>query len=271
MISLRANCKINIGLHILRRREDGYHELSTVMYPVTGLHDVVCVESTEGDEIAFTSSGIVVDCSPEDNICVKAARLMQQRYGVGGVRISLEKNIPFGAGLGGGSADGTAVIMAINDLYNLQLSEQQLIDAAAMLGSDTAFFVRNTPQLCTGRGEVMTPISLSLDGKWIVLVKPDVHISTREAYSGVTPHSPATPLDQLILNPVEQWQESIVNDFEHSIFASHPELAAIKNHLLEQGAIYASMSGSGSTIYAIFETEEEARKLSPLTPYIYKL
>ena len=271
MITRRANCKINIGLHILRRRDDGFHELSTVMYPVDGLYDMVSVESTGGDEVVFCSSGIVIDCRAEDNICVKAARLMQHRFGVGGVKISLEKNVPFGAGLGGGSADGTAVITAIDELYDLQLTEQQLIDAAAALGSDTAFFVRNTPQLCTGRGEVMTPIELSLRGKWIVLVKPDVHISTREAYAGVTPHLPATPLEQLILEPLEQWQELIVNDFEHSIFASHPALAALKAHLLEQGATYAAMSGSGSTIYALFETEEEARRLTPLTPYIYKL
>lgn len=269
MITRRANCKINIGLHILRRRDDGYHDLSTVMYPVVGLYDVVGVESTDGDEVVFCSSGIEIDCATEDNICVKAARLMQQRYGVGGVKISLTKNIPFGAGLGGGSADGTAVIMAIDELYGLQLSEALLIDCAAALGSDTAFFVRNTPQLCTGRGEVMTPISLSLPEMWIVLIKPDVHISTREAYSGVVPHLPATPLEQLILKSIEQWQELIANDFERSIFSAHPELAAIKAHLLEQGAIYAAMSGSGSTIYGLFETEEEARKLSPLTPYIY--
>ena len=153
-MKIKANCKINIGLDVLRRREDGFHDLSTVMFPVRGLYDVVEVEPIEGNAAEFRSLGLRIDCADEDNICVKAHRLMQERYAVGGVRITLDKCVPFGAGLGGGSADGTAVIVAINELFSLNLSERELIDAAAILGSDTAFFVRNTPQLCEGRGEV---------------------------------------------------------------------------------------------------------------------
>lgn len=271
MIICKANCKINIGLDILRKREDGYHELSTVMYPIEGLHDIVRVEIAPKQEVSLCVVGTEIDCPAEENICYKAARLMQQEHGAGGVQITLEKNVPFGAGLGGGSADGTAVIVAINKLYELQLSEQQLIEAAAMLGSDTAFFVRNTPQLCTGRGELMQPIELSLAGLWIVIIKPEVYISTREAYAGVRPHYPATPLEERIAQNIELWQGSVTNGFEEHILAAHPEIAEIKEALMKAGAVYASMSGSGSAIYGLYKTEEAAQRLSHLTPYIYKL
>ena len=158
----KANCKINIGLDVLCRREDGYHELATVMIPVYGLYDVVEVEHAA--QTSFRSSGLTVDCSDADNLCMKAVRLMQACYGAGDVSVALDKRIPFGAGLGGGSSDATAVILALDELFRLKLPERELIDCAAALGSDTAFFVRNTPQLCTGRGEVMTPVKLDLRG-----------------------------------------------------------------------------------------------------------
>jgi 4-diphosphocytidyl-2-C-methyl-D-erythritol kinase len=271
-MKINANCKINIGLDVLRKREDGYHDLSTVMIPVSGLHDVVEVEPIEGDKAEFLSLGLKIDCADEDNICVKAHRLMQERYKIGGVRITLDKRVPFGAGLGGGSADGTVVILAINEIFNLALSEQELIDIAAQLGSDTAFFVRNTPQLCEGRGEVMTPISLpQLEGKWIVLIKPDEGVSTREAYAGVKPAIPDSPLTERLSAPIEQWQGSVKNDFEESVFASHPRLARIKQSLLDAGATYAAMSGSGSTIYGIFAEREKAMRMAIETPYIFTL
>ena len=154
---LKANCKINLGLDILRRRADGFHDLETVMFPVAGLYDEVEAVRTDTPGVAFRAEGLAVDCAPEENICVKAFRLMQRRYGVDGVALRLDKRVPFGAGLGGGSSDGTAVLLAIDELFALGLSEAELIACAAELGSDTAFFVRNTPQLCTGRGEVMEP------------------------------------------------------------------------------------------------------------------
>ena len=153
---LHANCKINLGLDVLRRREDGYHELSTVMFPVRGLYDVVGVTRTAVPGVRFLSEGLAVDCAPGENICVKAFQLMRERYGVDGVEIRLDKRVPFGAGLGGGSSDGTAVLLALDGLFGLRLAEAELVALAAELGSDTAFFVRNTPQLCTGSSVVMT-------------------------------------------------------------------------------------------------------------------
>ena len=220
----------------------------------------------------FVSLGLKIDCPDEDNICVKAHHLMQERYQIGGVRITLDKRVPFGAGLGGGSADGTVVILAINELFGLSLSEEELIDIAAQLGSDTAFFVRNTPQLCEGRGEVMTPVALpQLAGKWIVLIKPDEGVSTREAYAGVKPAVPEVSLTERLQAPISEWQQSIKNDFEKSVFAAHPVIEEFKQLLLERGALYAAMSGSGSTVFGIFESKAAADKLADVTPYIYEM
>ena len=268
-MELKANCKINIGLDVLRRRADGFHELSTVMAPVRELYDVVTVERSE--QIDFIQRGIVVDCPMEKNLCVKAARLMQQRYGAGNVTITLDKRVPFGAGLGGGSSDATAVIVAMNDIFNLNLSEEELIDAAAALGSDTAFFVRNTPQICTGRGEVMTPISLPLGGLWLVVVKPEEGVSTAEAYGGVKPAMPAISLEESLQLPVEQWQGRVKNDFEPHIFEAHPAIASLKQMLLSAGAVYASMSGSGSALFGLFRKRPEITVESNIFIHIEQL
>lgn len=271
---LRANCKINLGLDILHRRADGFHSLETVMIPVCGLYDEVEVNRTEDDEVRFRGVGMVVDCVAEDNLCVRAARLMQSRYGVGGVEIILDKRVPFGAGLGGGSADATAVLLAINEIYTLSLPEDELMTLAAELGSDTAFFVRNTPQLCSGRGEIMEPINLPLKGLTLVLIKPEgVNISTREAYSGVHPATPARPLCDLLKEPIGEWMKGVKNDFEPHIFESHPILAQIKSDLLNAGACYAAMSGSGSTIFGLFDnpTKAKGEQLASYSPYIFTL
>ncbi len=252
---VKANCKINLGLDVLRRREDGFHELATVMYPLLGLYDVIDVEPCEGAEPLFANVGLEVDCPADKNICIKAWRLLHERYGIGAVRITLDKRTPFGAGLGGGSADGTAVICSLNELFALGLSEMELIALAAELGSDTAFFVRNTPQLCTGRGEIMEPVEVSLNGLWLMLIKPDEGVSTREAYSGIKPFVTEVPLRERIAQPVEQWQQLLKNDFEPHIFAAHPHIGEVKEWLLAQGAIYASMSGSGSAVFGIFDHE----------------
>lgn len=270
-MKIKANCKINLGLDVLRRRDDGYHDLSTIMLPVKGLYDVVDVERREDNKIAFRGVGLTVDCADEDNICVKAAKLMQERYGIAGVDITLDKRVPFGAGLGGGSADGTAVIMAINDIFSLDLTEEELIARAAELGSDTAFFVRNTPQLCEGRGEQMTAIDVNLDGMWMVIIKPNESVSTREAYAGVKPAIPELPLTQRIKRPIAEWQGLIKNDFEPSVFAAHPAIAYAKQQLLQAGAIYASMSGSGSALFGLFDNETSAEQMRHLTDYIFKI
>lgn len=274
-MKIRANCKINLGLDILRRREDGFHDLESVMIPVKGLYDELTITPLEGSrEVEFHAVGMEVDCEAKDNLCVRAARLMQECYGVGGVSITLDKRIPFGAGLGGGSADATAVLVAMNEIFKLSLAEDELIAQASKLGSDTAFFVRNTPQLCSGRGEVMEPVSLPLDGLTMLLVKPaGVNVSTREAYAGVTPAVPDPRLRELIKLPVEMWQGRIKNDFEPHIFLAHPLLAQIKQDLLVAGAIYAAMSGSGSTIFAFFASSQDAESelLKNYAPYIYTL
>lgn len=252
---IKANCKINLGLFVTRKREDGYHELETVMLPVKGLYDVVEVERTEGDGVMFEGKGIVVDCAAENNLCVRAARLMQERYSVGGVRITLDKRVPFGAGLGGGSSDATAVIVAINEIYSLGLDKATLAALAAELGSDTAYFVYNDAELCTGRGEIMSPIDVDLKGLWLAVVKPDEGVSTAEAYRGVKPRMPERGLRELLAEPRTKWQGGVINDFEPHIFEAHPRIAQIKQQLLDAGALYASMSGSGSALFALFESE----------------
>ena len=249
---LKANCKINLGLNVLRKREDGYHDLETVMLPVKGLYDVVDVDAI-GSGVEFTGVGIEVDCPEDKNLCVRAARLMQSRYDIGGVAIRLDKRVPFGAGLGGGSSDATAVIMAINEIYALGLDRPTLASLAAELGSDTPFFVYNRPMLCEGRGEIMSEVEVDLRGLWLVVVKPPFGVSTGEAYSGVKPHIPDCCLMSLIDRPIEQWQGSVVNDFEPHILLAHPTIALLKEELLRRGALYASMSGSGSALFAIYD------------------
>ena len=249
---LCANCKINLGLDILRRRDDGFHDLETVMIPVPEVFDVVEVNRMEGCSL-FEQEGLTVDCNAENNLCMKALRLMQRLYGVGGAHIRLEKRVPFGAGLGGGSSDATAVILALNEIYELGLSEERLIEVAAMIGSDTAFFVRNTPQLCTGRGEKMEPIELPLQGKYLAIAKPAEGVSTKEAYSGVKPAVPEVRLAEALQRPIEEWQGVVKNDFEPHIFVAHPAIAELKKEMLDAGAVYASMSGSGSAVFGIFE------------------
>ena len=258
---LHANCKINLGLDILRRREDGFHDLETVMMPVLGLYDVVEVERVEGESV-FVQEGLLVDCDVEQNLCMKALRLMQRLYGVGNVRIRLDKQVPFGAGLGGGSSDATAVILALNKLYGLNLSENRLIEVAAMIGSDTAFFVRNTPQLCTGRGEKMEPVELPLQGMYLAIAKPEEGVSTKEAYSGVKPATPQVRLIDALQCPIGEWQGIVKNDFEPHIFAAHPVIAELKKMMLDAGAVYASMSGSGSAVFGLFNEKPEFEQVN---------
>lgn len=266
---LRASCKINLGLDILRRREDGYHEVATVMFPVRGLFDVVEVTRRAAPGAGFRAEGLAVDCAPDDNLCLRAFRLMHERYGVDGVEIRLDKRVPFGAGLGGGSSDATAVVLALDELFALRLPEDELIACAAALGSDTAFFVRNVPQLCTGRGEIMTPVSLDLHGLLLAIVKPSEGVSTREAYAGVHPRVPEVPLLERLRRPVGEWQGLVTNDFEPTVFAAHPAVRAAKEELLAAGALYASMSGSGSAVFGLFDDPSKAAAVR--TPYVYPI
>lgn len=261
-----ANCKINVGLDVLRRRPDGYHDLETAMYPVRGLYDVLEIRPAPDD--AFRATGLALDCSPADNLCMKAVRLMRERYGIGGVAVMLDKRVPFGAGLGGGSSDATAVILAVDEIYGLHLSEEEWIDCAAALGSDTAFFVRNTPQLCSGRGERMEPLELDFEGLQLAIVPSAEGVSTREAYAGVRPAFPEVPLAERLVRPIEKWQACVKNDFEPTVFAARPAIRQAKERLLSAGALFASMSGSGSAVYGLFDPR---RRAAPDWAMIYEL
>lgn len=239
---LFPNAKINVGLDVLRRRGDGFHDIATVMVPVPGLRDVV--EITRAAHTEFVQTGTPTDCPAEQNLCMRALRLMQKEHGAGEVRMHLHKIIPAGAGLGGGSADAAFVIKGLNEEFDLGLSTETLEKLAAQLGSDTPFFIKNRPQLATGRGEILEEIDIHLP-RHLILVLPPVHVSTKEAYSGVSPHIPDTPLLHRLPHAA--------NAFEPSVFARHPLLKEIKSALLGHGAAVASMSGSGSAVYGLFE------------------
>ena len=242
------NSKINIGLNVLEKRADGYHELSSVFYPVKDLCDIL--EIIPSTEFSFSSSGIKIP--GEGNICAKAFEMLKQDFEIGNVKIHLHKQIPIGAGLGGGSADGAFMLKAMNLLFDLQLSTDQLEKYALQLGADCPFFIQNTPKYAQGVGENMSSLNLDLLAYKIQFIFPELHISTAEAYREITPKIPKTNLLNLINQPIENWKGKVKNDFEISAFNKHPQLAKMKSQLYADGAIYASMSGSGSALYGLF-------------------
>ena len=254
------NAKINLGLNVVEKRSDGFHNIETIFYPIP-LCDGLEITNSKGSKIyEFNSSGIPINIDNSDNIVVKAFELIKSQYKIPSTAIHLHKNIPFGAGLGGGSADAAFMIKMLNDFYKLELSSEKMEDLAGKLGSDCPFFIQNTPVFAEGKGEIFSPININLSGYYILLIKPDIHISTPEAYAGITPKPSKKPLQQLIELPIEEWKENIFNDFEDSIFPNHPKLAQLKSELYENGAVYAAMSGSGSTIFGIFNKEPEIRQ-----------
>lgn len=250
---LLPNCKINIGLNIVSKRPDGYHNLETVFFPIP-LRDNLEFKEIENEDVPYrlVSGGVPIEGKPEDNLIVKVYLDMKAEFNLPALELNLYKNIPMGAGLGGGSSDAAAMMKGLNEAYNLQLSTEDMEKRLAKFGADCPFFVRNKPAYATGIGDELTNCNVSLKDKFIVLVKPDVFVSTKEAYAHVTPKLPAIPLAEAIKLPIETWKEQIVNDFEQSVFPFHPELPAIKQTLYDMGAVYASMSGSGSTMYGIF-------------------
>ena len=263
---LYPNCKINIGLRVIGKRADGYHDLETIFYPVQGLSDVL--EVTRSTAFSFEQTGLVVDCPAEQNLIVKCYRQMQDRYPqIVNVRIRFEKRIPFGAGLGGGSSDAAHMAIALNELFELGLSREQLAAEVSTLGADCAFFVYNTPCLAEGIGERLKPIPFSLSGFRLVMLKPDIHVSTREAYAGIRLSGDQPSLAELVhkgVAPIDlvRHADIIYNDFERTVFPLHPALADIKKRLQDAGAMYAAMSGSGSTVYGVFENDPERRTLA---------
>lgn len=260
------NAKINLGLHIIEKRSDGFHDIETVFYPVawcdvlesiryqdTSIRTEVSGIRTKENKIEFTSSGIGVDVAAENNLCVKAFQLLDQKFNLPAVKMHLHKIIPMGAGLGGGSADAAFTLKLLNDLFDLKQSHNDLKIIATQLGSDCSFFIDNTPAFASGRGEVLETLQVNLKGFFILIVKPAVHVSTADAYANVKPAKPSQSLREIIKLPVGEWKSKLKNDFEESVFAKHPLIAAIKNKLYTQGAVYASMSGSGSSVFGIFE------------------
>lgn len=251
------NAKINIGLNVVEKRQDGYHNLETVFYPIP-LQDAIelnTIGSNEqsSDTFKLKVSGNILDGTPDDNLVIKAYQMLRNDFNIPSCSFNLFKHIPTGAGLGGGSSDAAFTIKALNEKFSLNLSDQQMEEYASRLGADCAFFIKNKPVLATGIGNVFQPIDLSLKGKTIVLVKPDIFVSTPDAYRLVKPAQPEHPLSELLKLPIESWRDNVVNDFEPSVFAKYPEIAAIKDLLYDMGAIYASMSGSGSSVYGIFK------------------
>ena len=245
------NCKINLGLHIVRKREDGFHDLETVFYPIP-MCDALEIITTEEKETTIHNTGIAID-NASDNICLKAYNLLKKDFALPTVTIHLHKAIPVGAGLGGGSADGAFTLLLLNKKFNLNLSEEILIKYALQLGSDCPFFIKNVPSFATQRGEVLTPINLDLSAYKMVVIHPAIHINTGWAFSKITPHSNRQSVSDIIEKPLENWRGILVNDFEEAIFEQYPSIRKLKESLYEQGALYASMSGTGSSVYGIFE------------------
>lgn len=254
---LFPNAKVNLGLNIVRKRTDGYHDIETLFYPVMGLCDILEVAETNGElnTIEFTQTGIGIDCNAESNLCVKAYRLLAQRYGMPHVKMHLHKLIPMGAGLGGGSADAAFALKALNTFLSQSLSFEELLSLALELGSDCPFFITNTPSVGRGRGELLEPVNVNLTGYWILLVNPGIHISTKEAYEGSNPKPWENPIGNIVKLPVSDWPNSLANDFEKTVFQRFPLIEMIKEELYGMGAVYASMSGSGSTVLGIFKSK----------------
>lgn len=280
------NVKINLGLNVLRKREDGFHDLETLFVPYFGISDTL--EIVVGDDFSRTSAALFgrygepdgcageapmlvqgisedgklmitiarkegVDWDPLKDLTAKAYRILAEDFELPPVKIFLEKTSPVGAGLGGGSADAAFALKMLDELCGLGLSEEQLASYASRLGSDCAFFVYNRPMIGEGRGEILSEYPLSLVGYDLQVLTPEgIAVSTKDAYSGIRPHLPEVPLREALARPIEEWDGILVNDFEETVFAKYPELAAIKRSLYDSGAAYASMSGSGSALFALY-------------------
>ncbi len=266
---LFPNCKINLGLNITRKREDGYHDLETVFYPVQWQDALEGIKSEVGTEelgVIFSNSGLAIDGDAKNNLCVKAYQLLKKDFtGLASVQLHLHKIIPMGAGLGGGSADGAFTLQLLNQICQLGLSQTQLLQYALQLGSDCPFFILNKPCLATGRGEKMEEIPLDLSTYRFVIVHPPVHVSTAKAFAGITPKITKQPIREIIRQPVNTWKGQLVNDFEAGVSKQYPEIGQIRDALYNKGALYASMTGSGSAVYGIFEKKEPIALSFPST------
>lgn len=269
------NCKINLGLNIIRKRVDGYHDIETIFYPIPLKDSLEIIESKQPRKnpgFPFFSSGLPIPGKPASNICVKAYRLLKEDFpALPNVHIHLHKVIPSGAGLGGGSADAAFALKLMNQLFELNLSAEQLIVYAAELGSDCPFFIINKPCFATGRGEILEEIELDLSSYKIVIVNPGIHVDTGRAFLEMKPAASEIPLKEIIKLPIERWKDGLMNDFEKIIFEKHREIVDIKDDLYVKGAIYSSMSGSGSTVFGIFPKEKPLQLTYPDNYFIKEL
>lgn len=248
------NCKVNLGLNIVNKRNDGYHDIETVFFPID-LKD--SLEIIEKEKFEFSISGSSIEGEPEKNLCVKAYDLLKKDFPqLPAIQMHLHKAIPMGAGLGGGSADGAFTLKLLNKKFELDLSEKQLIDYSLQLGSDCPFFILNKPCFATSRGEILEPIEPDLSEYKFLIVHPGIHISTAWAFSNIKPSKPVRSIKQIISQPISTWKDELSNDFENPVFAKYPEIKKIKDELYDAGAVYSSMSGSGSAVYGIFKKEK---------------
>lgn len=250
------NAKINLGLHVIEKRADGFHNIETVFYPV-GWTDILEVvrDNSKNSGVTFSSSGIFIPGAVEENLCVRAYNLISKEYPMPAVKVHLHKQIPIGAGLGGGSSDAAFFIRALNDLFELNLAWGELHHYAKQLGADCSFFITNKPVFAEGKGDQFESVNLSLKGWHIAIVYPNIHVSTADAYVGITPVKGNDSLEQMIQHPISKWKDGLKNDFEKKIFEKFPDIGKLKNKLYDLGAVYSSMSGSGSAIYGLFKTK----------------
>ncbi len=249
------NAKINIGLNITEKRIDGFHNIETIFYPIN-LSDILEFVELK-DKTQFTNTGLQINGTKENNLVLKAYFLLKEKYKLPELNIHLHKIIPFGAGLGGGSSDAVFMLKSLNNFFNLKLRNDELENFAQKLGSDCPFFLKNKPVFAEETGNIFTNINLDLSSYYILLVKPDIHISTKDAFSGINPKKPEISIKELIKLPFKQWKEKIKNDFEESVYKIHPEIRNIKQTLYNTGALYAQMSGSGSSVFGIFSKKPE--------------
>ena len=251
-------CKINLGLQVVSKRPDGFHDLITCFYPVPW-YDIL--EIIPAENFSFSSSGIPIPGTKENNLCIKAYELLKKDWSLPCASIHLHKIIPMGAGLGGGSSDAAWTLTTLNKIFNVGLSADQLFVYASKLGSDCPFFIQDRPKIGMGKGDVLTDISIDLHEKFIILIKPPIHVSTAEAYADVVPGKQAIDLKNVLEKfPVQEWKTFLRNDFEPVVFRKYPEIAGLKESLYDQGALFASMSGSGSAVFGIFSEEKHFKK-----------
>ncbi len=251
------NCKINLGLNIIKKRQDGYHDIETVFYPVNWCDALEVIEVKDQSEpFIFSESGLIINGKKEDNLIFKAWKLITELKAIPPIKVHLHKNLPMGAGLGGGSSDAAFFINLVDKKFNLGLSYLEKSNLASKLGSDCSFFITNEPVLATEKGNVFSPISIDLSNYYILVVYPNIHSNTKNAYDGIVPKPSKTNLRSIIENqPIAEWKNYLVNDFEETVFIKYPQIKTLRDSFYDNGALYACMSGSGSSVFGIFDKE----------------